>query len=174
MSSHSKAKPSKETLEKVQAMKKKVEGTIQGRMRDVTQRRLRTLQMQHKLKQNANLDDQKKNEMMNKYYKEEKKLLRDSRKKLGLKDFELIKVIGKGAFGEVRIVRNISDNVVYAMKTMRKKDMIAKNQVAHVKAERDLMAKRLPSVWVFSTLTFLLSGRDLFIFSDGILRWRWT
>eukprot|EP01084_Bolivina_argentea_P256630 432137_1 len=54
--------------------------------------------------------------------------------------FELIKVIGKGAFGEVRIVRNISDNVVYAMKTMRKKDMIAKNQVAQVKAERDLIA----------------------------------
>merc|ERR1712130_590241 len=78
--------------------------------------------------------------MMDKYYKEEKKLLRDSRKKLGLKDFKLIKVIGKGAFGEVRIVRNINDKTVYAMKTMRKKDMIAKNQVAHVKAERDLMA----------------------------------
>jgi len=101
---------------------------------------LRTLQMQHKLKQNAGLDDEKKNEMMDKYYKEEKKLLRDSRKKLGLKDFKLIKVIGKGAFGEVRIVRNKNDNIVYAMKTMRKKDMIAKNQVAHVKAERDLMA----------------------------------
>ena len=139
-SNNPKVKASKETLEKVQAMKKKVESTIQGRMKDVTQRRLRTLQMQHKLKQNEQMDDQKKNEMMNEYYKEEKKLLRDSRKKLGLKDFKLIKVIGKGAFGEVRIVRNKNDNVVYAMKTMRKKDMIAKNQVAHVKAERDLMA----------------------------------
>eukprot|EP01083_Nonionella_stella_P238308 835162_1 len=135
-----KAKPSKETLDKVQAMKKKVESTIAGRMKDVTQRRLRTLQMQHKLKQGANLDDSKKNEMMGKYYEAEKKLLRESRKKLGLKDFKLIKVIGKGAFGEVRIVRNIGDGVVYAMKTMRKKDMIAKNQVAHVKADRDLMA----------------------------------
>ena len=135
-----KARASKETLEKVQAMKKKVESTISGRMKDVTQRRLRTLQMQHKLKQNETMDDQKKNEMMNEYYKQEKKLLRDSRKKLGLKDFKLIKVIGKGAFGEVRIVRNKNDNIVYAMKTMRKKDMIAKNQVAHVKAERDIMA----------------------------------
>jgi len=121
-------------------MKKKVESTINGRMNDVTQRRLRTLQMQHKLKQNADLDDSKKNELMNTYYQEEKKLLRDSRKKLGLKDFSLVKVIGKGAFGEVRVVRGKHDDTVYAMKTMRKKDMIAKNQVAHVKAERDLMA----------------------------------
>merc|ERR1712154_636759 len=71
-------------------------------------------------------------------YIEEKKLLRNARKKLGLSDFKLIKVIGKGAFGEVRIVKY--NDTVYAMKTMRKKDMIAKNQVAHVKAERDLMA----------------------------------
>merc|ERR1712228_303347 len=117
---------------------KKVESTISGRMKDVTQRRLRTLQMQHKLKQNQGLDDQKKNDMMNAYYVEEKKLLRNTRKKLGLSDFKLIKVIGKGAFGEVRIVKY--NDTVYAMKTMRKKDMIAKNQVAHVKAERDLMA----------------------------------
>eukprot|EP01083_Nonionella_stella_P063865 165976_1 len=140
MASTNQAKASKQTLEKVQAMKKKVESTISGRMKDVTQRRLRTLQMQHKLKQNTALDDAKKNEMMNDYYRAEKKLLRDTRKKLGLSDFKLIKVIGKGAFGEVRVVRHVENGIVYAMKTMRKKDMIAKNQVAHVKAERDLMA----------------------------------
>merc|ERR1712228_241151 len=58
----------------------------------------------------------------------------------GLKNFSLIKVIGKGAFGEVRIVRSKEDKIAYAMKTMRKKDMVAKNQVTHVQAERDLMA----------------------------------
>jgi len=136
----SKVNASKETLDKVNLMKKKVESAVAKRMKDVTQRRLRTLQMQHKLKQNQSMDDQKKNEMMNAYYSEENKLLREERKKLGLSDFIMIKTIGKGAFGEVRIVRNKNDNTVYAMKTMRKKDMIAKNQVAHVKAERDLMA----------------------------------
>jgi len=146
--------PSKDTLDKVQAMKKKVEQTISGRMQDVTQRRLRTLQMQHKLKQNENMDDQKKNELMNDYYVAETKLLQETRKKVGLKDFILIKVIGKGAFGEVRIVRKKSSKVVYAMKTMRKKDMIAKNQVAHVKAERDLMANAGKTCDFLVTLNF--------------------
>jgi len=132
--------PSKETLEKVQAMKKRVESTISSRINHVNARRLRSLRMAHKLKENHALDDEKKNEIMNKYYEEERKLLINSRKKLGLKDFTLVKVIGKGAFGEVRIVRGKVDKVAYAMKTMRKKDMVAKNQVTHVQAERDLMA----------------------------------
>jgi len=121
-------------------MKKRVESTISQRINHVNARRLRTLRMQHATKGNQALDDEKKNEIMNKYYEEERKLLISSRKKLGLKDFSLVKVIGKGAFGEVRIVRGKHDKVAYAMKTMRKKDMVAKNQVTHVQAERDLMA----------------------------------
>ena len=63
-----------------------------------------------------------------------------NRKKLSLKDFGLLKEIGKGALGEVRIVRGKHDTVAYAIKTMRKKNMIAKNQATHVQAERNLMA----------------------------------
>jgi len=50
----------------------------------------------HKLKQNQSMDDQKKNEMMNAYYSEENKLLREERKHLGLSDFQIIKTIGVG------------------------------------------------------------------------------
>jgi len=140
MSNQNGKQPSKETLEKVQQMKKRVENTISGRINSVNQRRLRSLRMQHKLKQNSALGDDEKSEIMSKYYAEERNLMRANRKKLSLKDFGLVKVIGKGAFGEVRIVRGKHDKVAYAMKTMRKKDMIAKNQVTHVQAERDLMA----------------------------------
>ena len=132
--------PSKETLEKVNQMKKRVETTITGRINHVNQRRLRSLRMQHKLKELKSMDDEKKNEIMSKYYEEERNLMRESRRKMGLKNFSLVKVIGKGAFGEVRIVRSKEDKIAYAMKTMRKKDMVAKNQVTHVQAERDLMA----------------------------------
>ncbi|ETO30964.1 Serine/threonine-protein kinase CBK1 [Reticulomyxa filosa] len=72
--------------------------------------------------------------------KKKGKALRNQRRKIGLKDFVLIRIIGKGAFGEVRIVREQHSKKVYAMKTMRKKDMIAKNQATHVEAERNLMA----------------------------------
>lgn len=131
--------PSKETLEKVQQMKKRVESTISGRINQVNSRRLRSLRIQHKMKE-VGLDEDSKAEYMEKYYAEERKRLRTQRHKMGIKDFNLVKIIGKGAFGEVRIVRSITDNKPYAMKTMRKKDMVAKNQVTHVQAERDLMA----------------------------------
>merc|ERR1711971_748237 len=80
--------------------------------------------------------------MMNAYYTEEKKLVRNTRKKLGLSDVKLIKGIVK------------YNETVYAMKTMRKKDMIAKNQVAHVKAERDLMTRSISTFLVKLNFSF--------------------
>ena len=61
------------------------------------------------------------------------------RSKLSASDFIPLKVIGKGAFGEVRLVQKIDTGHVYAMKALRKKEIVAKDQVAHVKAERDML-----------------------------------
>ena len=55
-------------------------------------------------------------------------------------DFQSIKIIGKGAFGEVRICRNLKNNEVVAIKKIKKHDMIVKNQIAHINAERDILA----------------------------------
>ena len=40
-----------------------------------------------------------------------------------------LQVIGKGAFGEVRLVQKIDTGHVYAMKILRKADMVEKEQV---------------------------------------------
>merc|ERR1719233_1983366 len=63
-----------------------------------------------------------------------------AKKKVTVEDFRTVKIIGRGAFGEVRVVVKKDDKNVYAMKTMRKKDMIDKNQVEHIKAERDILS----------------------------------
>ena len=42
---------------------------------------------------------------------------------------------------QVRLVKRKADGKVYAMKTMIKESMVMKNQVSHVRAERDVMAK---------------------------------
>jgi serine/threonine protein kinase len=39
-------------------------------------------------------------------------------------DFHLIKVIGRGAFGEVQLVRHVSTSKVYAMKLLNKNEMV--------------------------------------------------
>lgn len=53
------------------------------------------------------------------------------RTRLGLEDFESLKVIGRGAFGEVWLVQKKDTGHVYAMKILRKADMLEKEQVRH-------------------------------------------
>lgn len=55
-------------------------------------------------------------------------------------DFRLLKVIGRGAFGEVQLVRHTQTNSVYAMKLLNKDDMIKRSDSAFFWEERDIMA----------------------------------
>jgi len=73
-------------------------------------------------------------------YIKETEYTRLRRVRFSKKAFETIKVIGRGAFGEVRLVRMNSNGQLYAMKILRKSEMIHKEQVGHVMAERDLLA----------------------------------
>ena len=59
----------------------------------------------------------------------ETEFLRLKRTRIGREDFESLKVIGRGAFGEVRLVQKKDTGHVYAMKILRKKDMLEKEQV---------------------------------------------
>lgn len=65
-----------------------------------------------------------------------------------MNDFVTVKVIGKGAFGEVRLVQKADTGKIYAMKTLRKSEMVKKDQLAHVKAERDILAESVDTPWV--------------------------
>merc|ERR1712015_135464 len=77
----------------------------------------------------------------------ETEFLRLKRSRLGVDDFEPLKVIGKGAFGEVRLVQKVDTGHIYAMKVLRKGDMVEREQVAHVRAERDILVE-VDHTWV--------------------------
>lgn len=78
---------------------------------------------------------------MNELMTRETEFLRLKRTRLGKDDFESLKVIGRGAFGEVRLVQKKDTGHIYAMKILRKADMLRKEQVAHVRAERDILVE---------------------------------
>ena len=71
----------------------------------------------------------------------EAELNRKMRKKITLRDFDPLSIIGRGAFGEVRICKFKETNEIVAMKKMKKQEMLYKNQVGHVKAEREILIK---------------------------------
>ena len=54
-------------------------------------------------------------------------------------DFHLLKVIGKGSFGKVLLVRYKRDKQVYALKILMKARVVAKKQVEHTKSERKIL-----------------------------------
>jgi len=66
-----------------------------------------------------------------------------SKKKRGVstKDFQILCVIGMGAYGKVLQVKNKTNRKVYAMKVISKKLLQKKNHIAYMQAERDIMTK---------------------------------
>ncbi|XP_060731357.1 rho-associated protein kinase 1 isoform X2 [Tachysurus vachellii] len=71
-------------------------------------------------------------------YKDTISKIRDLRMKAD--DYEVVKVIGRGAFGEVQLVRHKASSKVYAMKLLSKFEMIKRSDSAFFWEERDIMA----------------------------------
>ena len=78
-----------------------------------------------------------------------------------IKDFEIIKPISKGAFGSVYLSKKKSTGEYFAIKVLKKADMVAKNQITNVKAERAIMMWQGESdfvaklYWTFSSKDYL-------------------
>ncbi|KAL5537753.1 hypothetical protein UlMin_044666 [Ulmus minor] len=60
---------------------------------------------------------------------------------VGPEDFEVLKVVGQGAFGKVFQVRRVGTSEIYAMKVMRKDKIMEKNHAEYMKSERDILTK---------------------------------
>ena len=97
------------------------------------------------------------NDLVKQYKRNEESALKEARQVSGrtrgwstmhtpvtLKDFALCKVIGRGSFGKVYLVRKKTGSdkgQYYALKELKKKSVIERNQVEHTKAERMIMEK---------------------------------
>ncbi|KAJ3022022.1 hypothetical protein HKX48_007177 [Thoreauomyces humboldtii] len=57
-----------------------------------------------------------------------------------IRDFEIMKPISRGAFGKVYLAQKRTTQDMYAIKILKKQDMIRKNMVSHVLAERKVLA----------------------------------
>lgn len=104
------------------------------------QRRNRRLRLEEEM-QKVGLSAEAQDEMRKMLHQKESNYLRQRRAKMNKSMFERIKRIGVGAFGEVTLVCKVDSGQLYAMKTLRKADVLRQKQVAHVKAERDILAE---------------------------------
>ncbi|KAL3231796.1 Serine/threonine-protein kinase SCH9 [Nakaseomyces bracarensis] len=98
------------------------------------------------------------------------------KKHYGPEDFEVLRLLGKGTFGQVYQVKKKDTKRIYAMKVLSKKVIVKKNEIAHTIGERNILvttsAKASPFIvglkFSFQTPTDLylvtdyMSGGELF------------
>ncbi|XP_018123419.1 rho-associated protein kinase 1 [Xenopus laevis] len=106
------------------------------------------------MRKNKNIDN-----FLNRY-KDTISKIRDLRMKAD--DYEVVKVIGRGAFGEVQLVRHKSSRKVYAMKLLSKLEMIKRSDSAFFWEERDIMAFS-NSPWVVQLFYAFQDDRYLYM-----------
>jgi serine/threonine protein kinase len=86
-------------------------------------------------------------------------------KAIGVDDFDLLKVLGKGSFGKVMLVRHKGTQQIHAMKTLRKSQLLRRNQLAHTATERGVLQKitspflmSLDYAWQSDTKLYMVMG----------------
>ncbi|KAI0527160.1 hypothetical protein KFK09_002759 [Dendrobium nobile] len=132
--------PSNVTKQKVAAAKQYIENHYKSQMKSLQDRKERRWSLERKLA-DADVSEEEQNNILKSLEKKETEYMRLQRHKMGVDDFELLTIIGRGAFGEVRLCREKSTGNVYAMKKLKKSEMLRRGQVEHVKAERNLLAE---------------------------------
>eukprot|EP00730_Choanoeca_flexa_P014250 TRINITY_DN6161_c0_g1_i2.p1 TRINITY_DN6161_c0_g1~~TRINITY_DN6161_c0_g1_i2.p1 ORF type:complete len:484 (+),score=99.12 TRINITY_DN6161_c0_g1_i2:35-1453(+) len=134
------------TADKVHAAKERIEAFYTQLDISVDEREMRAKRLEERI---AKLDvsDAEKEAIRRQFRDRETEFLRLRRSKITIRDFDLRKTIGRGAFGEVKLAQKRDDGHIYAIKILRKADMLAKEQVAHVRAERDILVAA-SSDWV--------------------------
>ncbi|RLV90030.1 hypothetical protein DV515_00014581 [Chloebia gouldiae] len=137
---------SNHTKERVTMTKVTLENFYSNLIAQHEEREMRQKKLEQMMEEEG-LKDEEKRIRRSAHAQKETEFLRLKRTRLGLEDFESLKVIGRGAFGEVRLVQKKDTGHVYAMKILRKADMLEKEQVGHIRAERDILVEA-DSLWV--------------------------
>ena len=138
---------SEETINKSLAAKLYIEQHFSRLMKDLADRKERREKLEAEMEA-ADLKPRERSELRHELEQKETVYMRVKRQRMTEKAFEKIRVIGRGAFGEVWIVRKKDTGEIFAMKKLKKDEMLKKEQVTHVRAERDVLVAGHTSPWV--------------------------
>ncbi|KAK7328985.1 hypothetical protein VNO77_23127 [Canavalia gladiata] len=128
------------TLERVAAAKKFIENHYRAHMKHIQERKERRSVLQKKLA-SSQVPEEEQINLLKDLERKETEYMRLKRHKICVDDFDLLTIIGRGAFGEVRLCQEKKSGNIYAMKKLKKSEMLSRGQVEHVRAERNVLAE---------------------------------
>lgn len=149
-----------------QAFKFFMEQHIENIFKQRKARDYRRVQLENEMSK-AGLPDELQEQMRKLLCQKETNYIRLKRAKMNIKMFDVIKLLGTGAFGEVNLVKKFDTGRLYAMKTLHKSDVFNRNQAAHVKAERDILAEA-DNEWVVKLYYSFQDEQNLYFVMDYI------
>lgn len=91
---------------------------------------------------------------------------RRAQRKLTPRDFEYMKLIGRGTFGRVFQVRKKDTRRIYAMKVLSKREIALKKEVVHTMGERKILEKSLDCPFLVGLKFSFQSETELFFVTD--------
>lgn len=156
---------SDDAVHRAKAAQLKLEHFYKVAVEAAIERNTRRVELERKLQTDVMTSEDRKHRQLQQLGKKESTYLRLRRTRLGLDDFRTVKVIGKGAFGEVRLVQKTDTGKIYAMKTLKKEEMLKKDQLAHVRAERDVLAES-NSAWVVQLFYSFQDPQTLYLIME--------
>ncbi|KAL7628676.1 hypothetical protein AAE478_000191 [Parahypoxylon ruwenzoriense] len=178
------------TVERAAAAKIYLENHFNEQLSKPSPRSLRRRYLEAELYHASGLTEAEKNVRRRMFYKRETDYLRETRAlkvhSIGAlqgehnqlaESYEVLKILGKGSFGVVRLVREAAtpgdigqdvgrDNRVYAMKVIRKSAMLRTSQEAHLRAERDFLVASEGARWIVPLITSFQDANNLYLVMD--------
>ncbi|KAF9121619.1 hypothetical protein BGX30_002456, partial [Mortierella sp. GBA39] len=157
------AVPSLSTVEQSSSTKIFFESYYHRLLTNPSGRSRRRLQLERQL-ESLGISEEHKTEMRQEWMANETEYMRLLREKISVNSFLILKTIGHGAFGVVKLVQEKDTGLYFAMKVMRKADMLKKGQEGHVRAERDLMTAASESaVWIVKLIYSFQDADHLYL-----------
>ena len=96
----------------------------------------------------------------------ENQILKLFRKKISINDFEIIKPIGKGGFGEVNICRYKGNQKIYAMKRITFEQLKYKNGLLNFQTEKDILSINHNNIWITQLSFSFIDNAYLYLIMD--------
>ena len=110
----------------------------------------------------SDLPESKKLEIINEINQQEIKNNQKKLEKMSASNYESLSIIGRGAFGEVHICREIKTGEIVAIKKIKKEVLFNKNQIKHTLDEQDFLSK-VDSPWIVKLKASFQEGDYLYL-----------
>lgn len=132
------AHPKGRGASRAELAKRKIESLYATSAREKQESRLRLEKLDRQLA-GMNVEEVEKKSLRKEHMQKEMAFMKERRRPMMEADFEVVKIIGRGAFGEVILVKHRTMGGYYAMKKLRKMDVFQNDQVGLAWSERQVL-----------------------------------